>query len=75
MRQLHVMGTKLTQTDRNDNREERLKNFALGPHTYGDHSKAAANNDSHITHIKLNLRSSLADSMDQVYLAQAPPTH
>lgn len=49
MRQLHVRGTKHTQTDRNDNREGRLKNFALGPHTYGDHPKAAANNDSHIT--------------------------
>ena len=49
MRQLHVMGTKHTQTDRNDNREGRLKNFALGPNTYGDHSKATVNNDSHIT--------------------------
>ena len=59
MRQLDVMGTKHTQTDRSDNREGRLKNFALGPNTYGDHPKAAVNNDSHITHIKLNLRFSL----------------
>ena len=59
MRQLHVRGTKLTQTDRNDNREGRQKHSALGPHTYSDHPKAAANNVSHITHIKLNLRFSL----------------